>query len=86
MMNKTATTIATATTWLSRPFEIGTFFTIKQITKAKGHEPALYEALKLLLVFSLKFAIVKMNGPNKQLNLEKHTQLTYIDRVSYFHQ
>ena len=43
------------------------------VTKVKGPEPKLYEALVLLLVFSLKFTTVKLKGSNKyNLNLKKH--------------
>ena len=37
----------------------------KLITKAKGQEPKLYEALELLLVFTLEFTNVNLKGPNK---------------------
>ena len=35
----------------------------KAITKAKGHEPMLYEALSVIAGPFFKFTVVKMKGP-----------------------
>ena len=51
--------------------EYHVFVSGKAITVAKGHESMLYESLRLLLVHSLKFTIVKMKRPNKQLTINK---------------
>ena len=39
------------------------------ITQAIGHEPRLYETLRVIVGLFLTFTIVKMRGPNKSLNL-----------------
>ena len=39
----------------------------KAITKAKGHETMLYEALWVIAGPFFKFAAVKLKGPNKHL-------------------
>ena len=41
------------------------------ITKVKGHEPRLYEALRVIAGPFSKFTIVKMKGPNKSIKLKK---------------
>ena len=38
---------------------------------SKGHEPKPYEALSVIVGLFLTFTIVKMKGPNKQLNGKK---------------
>ena len=41
------------------------FIRVKAITKVKGQEPRLYEALRVIAGPFFKFTIVKMKGPNK---------------------
>ena len=38
------------------------------ITKAKGHEPIMYEALLVIVGLFFNFTFVRMKGPNKTLN------------------
>ena len=49
----------------------------KAMTKAKGHEPMLYEAP------FFRFTYVKMKGPNKPLNIKRTLNLEFIVN-SYF--
>ena len=49
----------------------------KAMTKAKGHEPMLYEAP------FFRFMYVKMKGPNKPLNIKRTLNLEFIVN-SYF--
>ena len=39
----------------------------------KGHEPKLYEALRVAVGLFFEFTIVKMKGPNKRINDKKMT-------------
>ena len=43
------------------------------ITKVKGHEPRLYESLRVIAGPFSKFTIVKMKGPNKSIKLKKNS-------------